>query len=65
YQDFGPTIEKGGYIKMSVCGEEAELKVKEDHQATSRVIVDEPLLYEVCPVTGKKATQTILFARAY
>ena len=65
YKEFGPYIEKGGYIKMSVSGEEAELKIKEDHQATARVILDEPLLYEVCPVTGKKATQTILFARAY
>ena len=49
----------------SVAAEEAELKIKEDHQATARVILDEPLLTETCLVTGKKATQTILFARAY
>lgn len=65
YSLFGEAIKKGGYIKMSIADEEAELKVKEDHQATARVIVDEPLLSDVCLVTGKPATKTILFARAY
>ncbi len=50
---------------MSIAGEEEELKVKEDHQATARVILNEPLLTEKCLVSGKKATKTILFARAY
>ena len=65
YDDFKVQIEKGGYIKMSVAGEEAELIIKADVQATARVILNEPLITEICPVTGKKATQTILFARAY
>ncbi len=65
YEDFKVQIEKGGYIKMSVAGEEAELKIKADVQATARVILNEPLITEICPVTGKQATQTILFARAY
>lgn len=65
YSEFKEVIDKGGYIKMSVAGEEAELKIKEDHQASARVILNEPLLHEKCLVTGKKATQTILFARAY
>ncbi len=65
YQDFEKYIKKGGYIKMSIAGQEAELKIKEDYQATARVILDEPLLYEICPVTKKKVSQTILFARAY
>jgi prolyl-tRNA synthetase len=65
YEDFKVQIEKGGYIKMSVAGEEAELIIKADVQATARVILNEPLITEICPVTGKKATQTILFARAY
>lgn len=65
YDEFKTQIEKGGYIKMSVCGEEAELIIKADVQATARVILDEPLVTELCPVTKKKATQTILFARAY
>lgn len=65
YSEFKEAIEKGGYIKMSIADEDAELKVKEDHQATARVILDEPLLTNECLVTGKKATKTILFARAY
>ncbi len=65
YDDFKVQIEKGGYIKMSVAGEEAELIIKADVQATARVILNEPLITDICPVTGKKATQTILFARAY
>ena len=65
YDDFKVQIEKGGYIKMSVAGEEAELKIKADVQATARVILNEPLITDICPVTGKQATQTILFARAY
>ncbi len=64
YSLFKETIEKGGYIKMSV-NELAEEIIKEEFQASARVIVDEPLLNEVCPVTNKKATKTILFARAY
>lgn len=65
YDDFKVQIEKGGYIKMSVAGEEAELIIKADVQATARVILNEPLITDICPVTGKQATQTILFARAY
>ncbi len=65
YSEFKDKIEQGGYIKLSISGEEAEMIIKEEHQATARVILDEPLLNETCLVTGKKATQTILFARAY
>ena len=65
YDAFKLQIEKGGYIKMSISGEEAELIIKADVQATARVILDEDLITDVCPVTGKKATQTVLFARAY
>ncbi|NMA06084.1 MAG: proline--tRNA ligase [Acholeplasmataceae bacterium] len=64
YSKFAETIEKGGYIKMSVSLDAEEI-IKEEHQASSRVILDEPLLNEICPVTKKKATHTILFARAY
>lgn len=65
YDEFKAFLKQGGYIKMSTCGEEAEIQIKEETGATARVILDEPLLTENCPVTGKKATQTILFARAY
>ncbi|MDY3195342.1 MAG: proline--tRNA ligase [Paracholeplasma sp.] len=66
YEEFKTLIEKGGYIKMSISGEEAELIIKQDTAATARVIlIDEPLITTVCPVTNKQATQTVLFARAY
>jgi prolyl-tRNA synthetase len=66
YDEFKSYLKQGGYIQMSVCGEEAELKIKEDTGATARIVpFDQTLFTEVCPVTGKKATQTIWFARAY
>ena len=33
---------------------DAEEIIKEEHQASSRVILDEPLLNEICPVTKKR-----------
>ncbi|MDL2292978.1 proline--tRNA ligase [Acholeplasma sp. OttesenSCG-928-E16] len=65
YDDFKEMIDLGGYVKMSISGEEAELIIKKDTTATARVILDEPVVTKICPVTNKKATQTILFARAY
>ena len=65
FDEFKELLELGGYVKMSVFGEEGELLVKEETGATARVIVDEKLLTDTCPVTGKKANITILFARAY
>ena len=65
YDEFKKFIELGGYVKMSICGEEAELIIKKDTAATARAIVDEKLVTPKCPVTNKKATQTVLFARAY
>jgi len=66
YDEFKLYLKQGGYIQMSVAGEEAELKIKEDTGATARIVpFDQTLLTDICPVTGKKATQTIWFARAY
>ena len=65
YEEFKELIEKGGYVKMSISGQEAELLIKEETGATARVIVDEPLVTELCPITKQKAKQTIMFARAY
>lgn len=65
YDEFKEHLELGGYVKMSVHGEEAELQVKEDTGATARVIVEEELITKTCPVTNKKANITLLFARAY
>ncbi len=65
YDAFKDYLKKGGYVAMSVAGEKAEVKIKEETGATARVIQKRTLITETCPVTGKKATQTILFARAY
>ena len=66
YDEFKAYIKKGGYVAVSISGEEAELKIKEDTTATARVIpFNQKLITDVCPVTGKKAVQTVWFARAY
>src|SRR5690554_1457578 len=65
YDEFKAFLKQGGYIKMSISGEAAELQIKEETGATARVILEEALVTENCPVTNQKATQTILFARAY
>lgn len=58
--------EKGGYVKMNWCGEEAcELKIKELYQATSRCIDEHEKADGVCPCCGKKAKHVVYFARAY
>ncbi len=66
YDEFKAYIKKGGYVALSISGEEAEILIKQDTTATARVIpFDQTLITEICPVTGKKATQTVWFARAY
>ena len=65
YDEFKQHLELGGYVKMSVHGEEGELLVKEDTGASARVIVEGDLVTKVCPVTNKEANITLLFARAY
>lgn len=66
YDEFKAYIQKGGYVAMSISGEEAEIKIKEDTTATARVIpFEQKIITDICPVTGKKATQTVWFARAY
>ncbi|MGB0345601.1 MAG: proline--tRNA ligase [Acholeplasmataceae bacterium] len=65
YELFKEKIASGGYVSMSVH-EDAEAIIKADTQATARVIpFDQSKLENTCPVTGKKASQIILFARAY
>jgi prolyl-tRNA synthetase len=65
YDEFKKYLKKTGYIKMSVYENEAEEIIKKDTGATARVILKEPLITEICPVTNKKANQTVLFARSY
>ncbi|HBG32401.1 MAG TPA: proline--tRNA ligase [Acholeplasmataceae bacterium] len=66
YDEFKAYIIKGGYVAMSISGEEAEIQIKKDTSATARVIpFDQTPITDICPVTHKKATQTVWFARAY
>ena len=66
YDEFKTFIKKGGYVKMSIEGRDAEDQIKQETGATARVLpFDQTLVTQSCPVTHKKATQTILFARAY
>ena len=65
YDEFKAYLKQGGYIKMSISGEDAEIQIKEETGATARVILTGKHLTENCAVTGNKAKQTILFARAY
>jgi prolyl-tRNA synthetase len=66
YEEFKTYIKKGGYVAMSINGEEAEIQIKKDTQATARVIpFDQTPITDLCPVTNQKAVQTVWFARAY
>jgi len=66
YEEFKEYVKKGGYVAMSISGEDAEIQIKKDTTATARVIpFDQTFITEECPVTHQKATQTVWFARAY
>ena len=57
-------VENKCFVKAGWCGcRECEDKVKEYAQATARVMTEGN--EEVCAICGKKATSTVLFARAY
>lgn len=65
YEEFKTYLKQGGYVAMSISGTDAELQIKQETGATARVILETNLITANCPVTNKKALQTILFARAY
>ena len=66
YDEFKSYLAQGGYVQMSISGEDAEIQIKQETGATARIVpFDQTMITENCPVTGKKATQTIWFARAY
>lgn len=50
---------------MNVYKDEAEKIIKMETGATARIIISEKVVDQICPITQKKANQTILFARAY
>jgi len=66
YEEFKQYLAMGGYVALSISGEEAEVKIKQDTTATARAIpFKQELLTPMCPVTNKPARKTVLFARAY
>ncbi|KAB8121953.1 MAG: prolyl-tRNA synthetase [Candidatus Phytoplasma cynodontis] len=66
YKEFKTILnQKKGYIKMNVYKDEAEKIIKMETGATARIIISEKVVDQICPITQKKANQTILFARAY
>ncbi len=66
YDEFKSYLAQGGYVQMSISGEDAEIQIKQETGATARIVpFDQTMITQNCPVTGKKATQTIWFARAY
>lgn len=65
YDEFKAHLELGGYVKMSINGQEAEEIIKEETGATARAIVEEDLITNLCPITNKEATMTVVFAKAY
>ena len=66
YDEFKEYLKQGGYVQMSISGEDAEIQIKQETGATARIVpFDQTLFTNTCPVTGKKATQTVWFARAY
>ena len=60
-------IEKGGFIKMMWCGDEAcEIKMKDDVGVSSRCIpFEQEHLGDVCPVCGKPAKEMVIWGIAY
>ena len=67
YDDFKEVLEnKGGYVKMPWCGDEAcEVQIKEETTATSRCIDLEAEPHGTCPICGKQAKHIVYFAKAY
>ncbi|MBR3804758.1 MAG: proline--tRNA ligase [Clostridia bacterium] len=54
------------FVKAPWCGcRECEEKIKEQTQATARVIAEDSAEGKVCAVCGKKASKIVYFARAY
>ena len=67
YDKFKAIIKKGGFVRCGWDGtSETELKIKEETNATTRVIpFDENPKNLKCIYTGKPAVHEVIFARAY
>lgn len=66
-EDIKRLCDEGNFVKCHWCGErECEDKVKEYAQATSRVMIEEPIEEgAICSICGKPAKKKVYFARAY
>ena len=59
-------VETKNFVKAPWCGcRECEDKIKEQTQATSRIISEDSAENKVCAVCGKKAEKVVVYARAY
>ena len=59
-------VENKCFVKAAWCGcRECEDKIKEQTQASSRVIAEDSAEGKVCAVCGKKAEKIVYYARAY
>ena len=59
-------VENKCFVKAAWCGcRECEEKIKEQTQASARVIAEDSADGKVCAVCGKKASKVVYFARAY
>ena len=59
-------VETKNFVKAPWCGcRECEDKIKEQTQASSRIISEENVENKVCAVCGKKAEKVVIYARAY
>ncbi|CAP18622.1 Prolyl-tRNA synthetase [Candidatus Phytoplasma mali] len=65
YEEFKILLKKGGYVAISISGTNAELKIKKETGATARIILEQELITDNCPITNEKAIYTALFSRAY
>ena len=59
-------VETKNFVKAPWCGcRECEDKIKEQTQASSRIISSDSAENKVCAVCGKKAEKVVVYARAY
>ncbi len=59
-------VEGKNFVKAPWCGcRECEDKIKEQTQATSRIMTEDSVDGKTCAVCGKKAEKIVLYARAY
>ncbi len=65
-QEILEAVESKNFVKAPWCGDRAcEDKIKEQTQATARIISEDCADNKNCAVCGKKAQKIVVFARAY